>query len=72
MTPEQYEQLSAKLDNIEHILTGNGTPERGVIVRLDRLEQKDASRGRWIMLIGGASLTALAKGIWASITHGGS
>lgn len=31
---------------IDHHLTGNGTPERGVIVRLDRLEQSHQN-GRW-------------------------
>lgn len=29
---------------LKHHITGNGTPDRGVIVRLDRLERRDADR----------------------------
>lgn len=41
-----------KLDNVVEILTGNGDPNKGVIVRLDRVEQ-DNVRGRrlkWAVL----------------------
>lgn len=29
---------------LKHHITGNGTPDRGLIVRLDRLEQRDSDR----------------------------
>lgn len=32
--------FSEALNRIEHLLTGNGTPERGILIRIDRLEQR--------------------------------
>jgi hypothetical protein len=37
---EQCALINKKLDTLHEILTGNGTPSKGVIVRLDRVEQK--------------------------------
>lgn len=52
-----WEQIHQKLDTIqisvrrcEVLLTGNGTPERGVIVRLDRVERY--LRGHKKLLLG--------------------
>lgn len=39
ITQADFERLEKKLDSVLMLLTGNGTPEKGVIVRLDRLEQ---------------------------------
>lgn len=41
---EDIKRIEAKVDQVLVLLTGNGTPERGIIIRLDRLEQKEAVR----------------------------
>ena len=44
---------SKKIDEIHLVLTGNGTPEKGLTVRVDRIEQKAKTRDRlfWFLLI---------------------
>ena len=39
---EQFNRIEHKIDQLTQHLTGNGRPDRGVIVRLDRLEQRSA------------------------------
>ena len=39
-------ELSAQTKMLNQLLTGNGTPEQGVIVRLDRIEQNQ-QRTSW-------------------------
>ena len=62
---EDVAAVSAKADLALRHLTGNGEPERGMILRIDRLEQRSASvvrRGHlWI-----AALAAAAAGWVAS------
>ncbi len=36
---EEHQRIEEKLDKVILLLTGNGNPERGIVVRLDRLEQ---------------------------------
>ena len=40
-------RIESKLDEICLLLTGGGNPHRGIIVRLDRLEQSN-SRWAWV------------------------
>jgi hypothetical protein len=35
---ESAARIERKLADLSHLVTGNGTPERGIIIRLDRLE----------------------------------
>lgn len=35
----EHRRIEEKIDKVILLLTGNGKPERGIIVRLDRLEQ---------------------------------
>lgn len=35
---ESAARIEKKLADLSHLVTGNGTPERGIIIRLDRLE----------------------------------
>jgi hypothetical protein len=35
---ESAARIEKNLANLSHLVTGNGTPERGIIVRLDRVE----------------------------------
>ncbi len=36
----QLQRMEGKLDKLCELLTGNGDPQRGVVLRLDRLEQR--------------------------------
>lgn len=36
---ERLESLESKIDEMNHLITGNGTPERGLLVRIDRVER---------------------------------
>lgn len=40
--------ITVKIEQINNLLNGNGTPERGIIVRLDRLEQSEQRR-TWLL-----------------------
>lgn len=53
-----------KVEKIEKILTGNGEPEKGMIIRLDRLEVK-AKRASWLFAtIFGAVVVAAAEAVF--------
>ena len=63
---------NSKLEAIHHdvklltkLLMGGEHPEEGLIVRVDRLEQKDASRNKWMVAIGTASATAMVGWAWS-------
>jgi hypothetical protein len=53
--PGWAREMRADVKMCLHHLTGNGNPERGVIVRLDRLEQSRKSARWW----GGVFLPAV-------------
>lgn len=38
---DRFSGIDKKLEQINGLLVGNGTPEKGLIVRVDRLEQKN-------------------------------
>jgi hypothetical protein len=40
--------LGNKIDKMNELMNGNGTPEKGIIIRLDRLEQSE-SRRTWLL-----------------------
>ena len=50
---EQIENIQETCQRIDECLTGNGDPEKGLVVRIDRLEQKDILRSKvfWIIII---------------------
>jgi hypothetical protein len=39
VNPDDLKRLERKIDQVISLLTGDTTPERGVLVRLDRVEQ---------------------------------
>jgi hypothetical protein len=43
-----YENVVSKLDQITEILTGNGAPDKGLIIRFDRIEQESKRRNVWL------------------------
>lgn len=54
-------KLSDDVRGVTHLLTGNGTPEKGVIVRLDRIEQDNNRREAWAKTaVGGAIAASVA------------
>lgn len=59
MTNDQFTILYDEVKGIKNLLTGNGSPEKGVIVRLDRVEVK-MKRADWVMK---AIFCAIAAGI---------
>jgi len=37
---QEVQALAEEVRKTNHLITGNGTPERGMVVRLDRVEQQ--------------------------------
>lgn len=59
---------AVKVNTLHRIVTGESEPERGMVVRLDRLEQarKNATWiGRTAM---GAAITAAVLALWSLVT----
>ena len=75
------EQVDERTKKLDHLLTGNGDPERGVVVRLDRIEQRTLRHDEREREVRGVAWTALGAGVlaiggvvWKFITgqsHGG-
>ena len=51
------EHLTESVNRIDKTLHGNG--RKGLVLRLDRLEQSSAFRGRWVSCVVAVLLTAL-------------
>ncbi len=47
-TAKDIERLEEKIDRIVVLLSGNGDPSKGLIVRVDRLEQFKTSVDAWL------------------------
>lgn len=60
--------LHDKVDVINKILTGHDDPSRGIIVRLDRLEQTEANRRVWVTAAIGAAISSAAVTAWNFLT----
>ena len=58
------QDMHAKLNTTTEILTGNGTPEKGLVIRLDRVEQSHCTQSKWFWFIFPAALTGLASAVW--------
>lgn len=67
---EQLDRIEKEVAAIKHLLTGNGTPEHGMIVRVDRLEQSDRNRSWWTRTAAAAGVTALVATCW-NVVRGG-
>ena len=52
------------------ILTGNGHPEKGLVVRVDRMEQDHKSQGRWFWVMVPTALSGLITAVWHYVRHG--
>lgn len=59
---ERLLTIVAQLGSLSTLLMGNdGKP--GIVVRLDRIEQAEGKRSRFVWLALGAALTALGKSV---------
>ena len=43
---QEVKNLAEEVRQTNHLITGNGTPEHGIIVRLDRVEQQNKTIAR--------------------------
>jgi hypothetical protein len=75
MPPHELREIFDRLERIEReckttntILTGDGIPENGVIVKLDRLQQSESKRVWFFRSVIGALLLAIAAWGWAMAT----
>ena len=59
-----------KVDEIHRILTGASEPSRGVVVRLDRLEQAESRRNFWVTTAVGAAIAAVIAALGQSLHWG--
>jgi len=55
----KFDLLFEKIDRLDESIRGNGKP--GIVVRLDRLEQSEMSRGKLLWLLVGAFFSGLAS-----------
>ena len=63
----QLEHVIDTVDKIEKLLTGNGDPSKGLVVRVDRLEQTD-SRRRWqIRTLAASFLGGAVSWVWKNL-----
>lgn len=62
---ERLDEISGKLDRIEKFVTGDHEPEKGLLVRIDRIEQADIGRKWWTQTAVGAAITAVVASVWS-------
>lgn len=60
----QLEQITATVDRLDRAITGGDDPGRGLLIRIDRLEQSKSATGKWLALIGTAAAGAFASNLW--------
>ena len=61
------EAQGTKIDKLCLLLTGNSNPERGLVVRVDRVEQRNKRLDRWFWLLAGAVVTSVVCGVAAAV-----
>ena len=62
---DKYADLLSKIEKQALITQGNGDPSKGLIIRVDRLEQNETRRGWWIKSIIVGVIGAFATAITA-------
>jgi hypothetical protein len=63
----QLDRMEKKLDELHKLMTGNSEPHKGVIVRMDRLEQRSRATLWFVNVVLGALITAVVAGTVAAI-----
>ncbi|MHA1962055.1 MAG: hypothetical protein ACW99U_17760 [Candidatus Thorarchaeota archaeon] len=65
----QFNRIENKIDALTQLMTGNKNPGVGVIVRMDRLEQKAAGHKWALRAIGTAIITVIVGIVIAAVIH---
>ena len=65
--PARVDLIYNDVREIKALLTGNGHPEDGIVVRMDRLEQAEKQRAKWSGAAVVAAITAVVTAIGAVI-----
>lgn len=63
--------LDQRAARVERYITGGSEPHGGLIVRVDRIEQRAESATFWTRTAIGGALTAVAGSAWALLTKTG-
>lgn len=61
----RLEHLDQRFERIERFVTGDNDPEKGIILRLDRVEQHHENRKFWTQTAVGAALTSIIASAWS-------
>lgn len=64
---EKAETLEREMGQVSYAIFGNGEP--GIKTRLDRVEQNEARRMKWVSGIVLALVPAIAGWVWWAIKH---
>src|SRR5258706_1338642 len=60
----RMDAMEEKIDGIIVLLTGNGHPEHGLIIRMDRIEQDRKRVAKLLWTVIGSSLTIICGAVW--------
>jgi len=71
MLDDQLTRIEKKIDRLDQLITGGDSPNSGIIVRMDRIEQAEKRRNAWMLAAIGASTTAIVSAAWKWITTSG-
>lgn len=58
------QDFGEKLGVATKILTGNGEPEKGLVVRIDRVEQDHKTQSKWFWVLVPSAITGLVSAVW--------
>jgi hypothetical protein len=64
----EISRLREEIGAIGEHITGNGEPAKGLIMKVDRLEQAHESRKWWMQTAAGAAIASMVTSAW-SIFH---
>lgn len=68
MLDDQLTRIEKKIDRLDQLITGGDSPNSGIIVRVDRIEQREARRDWWTKTAMGAACAACVGTAWKWIT----
>jgi hypothetical protein len=68
-TCSKVERVELMTEDHKKVLFGGDTPDKGVVVRLDRIEQLAATQTRLLWLFAGALVTIAATVVWQLVSH---
>jgi ferric-dicitrate binding protein FerR (iron transport regulator) len=68
---QQQDEMYASMKDLNHHLTGNGTPEKGVLFRLANMEDREKARTWWMKTAATAAIGAIVLTGWDLMRSGG-